>query len=119
MDRLLGLGEFVIQKKYLRKDLKSSQEILLKRSFSRKFLESQFSKARKKSREILLCQKTKKKASERIPSVVSFYPAVSGIDGVIESLLSILHASEDMKKVFRDNSMIAYRRPRNPKDKIS
>ena len=75
-------------------------------------------KARKKSRESLLSQKSGKKALERMPLVVNFHPALSGIARVIESLLPILYTSEDVKKVFPDKIMMAYRRPRNLKDKI-
>ena len=53
-----------------------------------------------------------------MPLVVNFHPALSGISRIIESLLPILHASEDMKKVFPDKPMVAYRKPRNLKDKL-
>ena len=37
---------------------------------------------------------------------------------IIESLLPILHASEDMKKAFPDKPMVAYRRACNLKDEL-
>ena len=81
-------------------------------------MESQFLKDGKKSRDRLLSQKTRKKASERMPLVVNFHPALSGIGRVIESLLPILHASGDVKKVFPDKPMETYKRPRNLKDEL-
>ena len=58
----------------------------------------------------------KKKQSKRMPLVVKFHRAFSGLDKIIKSLWPILHASEDMKNVFIERSMVVYRRPPNLKN---
>ena len=95
--------------------LKEFSGDFIKRSFKRKFVELQFLKVIKKNMKGLLSHETKKKASERMPLVVTFHPALSGIGRVIESLLPILHTSEDMKNIFPDKLRVPYRRPRNLK----
>ena len=64
--------------------MKSFQGILLV-GFKRKFVESQFLKAKKRNRESLLSQKTIKNTSGRMLLVVNFHPALSGISRIIES----------------------------------
>ena len=64
-------------------------------------MDSQFLKAKAKSRESRLRQEnsdSKNKQNKRMPFVVKFIPALSGLGKIIESLWPILHASEDMKK---------------------
>ena len=53
----------------------------------------------------------------KIPLILNFHPALSGVRSIIDSLWPILHASEDMKKIFGEIPMVTYRRPRNLKDK--
>lgn len=94
----------------------------VKRGFKNKLVDSQFLKAKAKSRESLLCQENnnnkKQQSFKRMPLVVKFHPALSGLGKIVESLWPILHASEDMKKVFVERPMVAYRRPRNLKDDL-
>ena len=50
--------------------------------FKSKVVDSQISKVRTKSRESLLCQDTKNRESsgkDRMPLVINFHPALSGI----------------------------------------
>ena len=65
-------------------------------------MDSQFLKAKAKSRESLPCQedsdRKKTQQNKRMPIVVKFHPALSGLGKIIESLWPILHASEDMNK---------------------
>ena len=50
--------------------------------------------------------------------VVNFYPALSKINRIIDSLWPLLQASENMKKVFGEKPMVAYRRQRNLRDEL-
>ena len=47
---------------------------------------------------------------------MNFHPALSGVRNIIDSIWPTLHASDDMKEIFGDKPMVAYRRPKNLKD---
>ena len=102
----------------LEKRLQELSGDFVKRCFKRKLVDSQFLKAKAKSRASLLCQENqdRKKQNKKMALVVKFHPAFSGLSKIIESLWPILYASEDMKKVFVEILMVAYRRPPNLKD---
>ena len=99
--------------------LKELEGNLVKRGFKKNLIDEQFFKAKAKRREDLLFQNIRSKAKEksmRIPLVVNFHPALSGIGKVVNSLWPILHTSDDMKKVFGAKPIVSFRRPRNLKD---
>ena len=45
-------------------------------------------------------------------------PALSGVRNIIESLWPILRASDDMIRIFGEQPMVVFRRPRNFKDDL-
>ena len=96
------------------------KEDFIKRGYKGTFLDSQFEKAKEKSRDSLLSRDVKSGNLKRnkIPLILNFHPALSGVRSIIDSLWPILHASEDMKKVFGERPMVNYRRPRNLKDEL-
>ena len=49
---------------------------------------------------------------------MNVHPALSGVRNIIDSIWPILHASDDMKEIFQNKPMIAYRRPKNLKDNL-
>ena len=52
----------------------------------------------------------------RMPLVMNFHPALSAVGNIIDSIWPIIHASDDMKEIFRDKSIIPHRRPKHFKD---
>ena len=67
--------------------LKELRGHFIKRGFESKVVDSQISKARTKSRESLLCQDTRNRKSsgkDRMPLVIDFHPALSGISKIID-----------------------------------
>ena len=78
-------------------------------------MDSQFVRARGKSRESLHFQDRgqKRKDLDRIPLVMNFHPPLPGIGKIVDSLWYMFLASDDMRETFRDKPMVAFRRPRN------
>ena len=103
------------------KRLKEMRGHFIKRGFKMKVLDSQFSKARKKSRESFLCQDVNSrnvKSEHKISLVMHFHPALSGVGKIINDLWPVLQSSEDMRRIFREKPVVAFRRPRNLRDSI-
>ena len=101
--------------------LKELEGNLVKRGFKKDLFDTQFFKAKAKRREDLFIRNIRSKAKEnskRIPLVVNFHPVLSGIGKVVNSLWPILHASDDMKRVFGEKPIVSFRRPRNLKDEL-
>ena len=99
--------------------LKDLRGHFVKRGFKKGLVDEQLLRAKVKKREDPLCQDTRnqrKENSNRIPLVVNFHPALSGIGKIVHSLWPILHASEE--GFFGEKSIIAFRRPRNLKDEL-
>lgn len=55
----------------------------------------------------------------RMPLVVSYHPALDGLGDIIKSLLPILHASNEMRRLFPELPLVAYRRVRNLKNDLA
>ena len=82
------------------RDLRSN---FIKRGFKENLVDSEFERARAKTRESLLCQDSNRrdiKRNKRLPLVMTFHPALSGVGKIIDSLWPILDASEDMRSIF-------------------
>ena len=91
----------------------------VKRGFKRNFVDEQCVRAKAKKRDDLLGQgRGKKNNLDKIPLVVNFHPALSGISRIVSLLWPILHTLKDMKNVFGENPIVAFRRPRNLRDKL-
>ena len=54
----------------------------------------------------------------KVPFVLNFHPAVSGVRNIIQFFLPILRASDDMIRIFGEKPMVAFKRPRNFKDDL-
>ena len=69
-------------------------DYLLKRRFKQSIIEEQFCKAKQVDRNTLLCQdvKNKNKEDNMVLLVIDYHPMFMGLDGMICSLGSILHA---------------------------
>ena len=102
------------------KRLKELTGDFTKRGFKRNVVESQVRKAKRRSKQSLFSGHSGQRSRnlERIPLVINFHPALSGVNNIIDSLWPILHASGEMKDLFKEKPIVAFRRPRNLKDEL-
>ena len=71
------------------------------------------------SKALLYQNKEKLVDSNVVPLVLNFHPALSEVNDKVNSLGSIMHASDEMKEVFKDKRpLISFRRPRNLADNL-
>ena len=89
-----------------------------KRNFKRNFVEEQFVRRKAQKREYLSEVNGKSNNLDTIPLVVNFHKVFSGINRIISLLRPILHAAENMKNLFGENPIVAFRRPRNLTDEL-
>ena len=94
---------------------------LRKRGYSSKFVENQLKKADQKDRRNLLHnvqRNGKRERMERVPLVLTYSSRLPDVHNIIRKNMPELHRSEDMKKVFKEIPIIAYRRGRNLGDTL-
>ena len=60
----------------------------------------------------------KDKFENRIPLVLDFHPALSSIGKKIRELVPILHASDDMERIFVEAPLVSFPRPKNLKGEL-
>ena len=91
-----------------------------KRGFEKTRISSQCEKVKCIDRKALLYQNKEKLVdSNVVPLVLNFHPALSEVNDKVNSLWSIMHASDEMKEVFKDKRpLISFRRPRNLADNL-
>ena len=67
-----------------------------KRGFKSRFVESQLTKAKNQNRDSFLCQDRVRNTFKvnRMPLVMNFHPALSGVRNIINIIWPILHASD-------------------------
>ena len=79
-------------------------------------LENEFKRALDKSREACLQLKSNQENTARIPLVVTHHPILPSFHLTTKRHLSILHASDPLRRAFEHPPLIAFRRPRNLRD---
>ena len=101
--QVLRLRQICDSDEVFRERLNEMKGHFIKRGFKRRLVESQFTKAVRQNRDSLLCQDKAGDYSSvnRIPLVMNFHPALSGVRNIIDSIWLILHASYDMNEIFR------------------
>ena len=95
-----------------RQELKAQ---LRKRGYSGKHTEGQLCKIDSIPREQLLLYKKKDK-SERVPLLLTYSKCLTDMSKILCRHMSILHKSERMQELFREEPMAAYRRDSNLSD---
>ena len=88
------------------------------RGFKEKFVDLQFRKAEGKDSNKLFCQDIKgiKSNGNGVLLVMEFHPALSGVSKIIDLPWPVLHASDDMRKIFEEKPILSLKRPSNLKD---
>ena len=93
-------------------------EDFVKRGFKINIIDSQFRRAKERSRDSLLSQEKKGAVNNGVAFVLNYHSALSKINGIIDSLWPVVHASDAMKKHFVARQLISYRKPRDLKDEL-
>ena len=88
----------------------------LSRGYHEQHLENEFKRALDTSREACLQLKSNQEKPARIPLVVTYHPILPSFHLTTKRHLSILHASERLRRAFEHPPLIAFRRPRNLRD---
>ena len=93
---------------------------LFDRGFKERQIVSQFERAKSNDRRAFLFhRKEKDLKSNMFPLVLNFHPALSGVGEVVNSLWTILQASEGMREILGDmKPLISFSRPRNLADNL-
>ena len=98
-----------------RLDELSSQ--LKRRNYKNEQIERAFSETRAMDRNALLRYKDKSK-NTRVPFVVTFHPDGPNFRNIIRKHWGIIESVDEVKNVFGDQPMVAFRRPKNIKDHL-
>ena len=89
----------------------------LVRGYNEKTLDDEFTRASSKTRDDTL-KLTEKSPSNRIPFVTTFNHSAPPVSKIIKSRWNILQIKPDLKNMFNDAPITAYKRPKNIKDFI-
>ena len=88
---------------------------LKKHGYSSNLIDKQFQKVDKLEREDLL-KHNQPKQSDRVPLVSTYTDALPNIHTILRKHLDTLYNSEEMKQVFSQPPIVAFRRDKNFKD---
>ena len=72
-------------------------EDFVQRGFKINIINSLFLRAKERSRNSLLSQEKRGEVNNRVALVLNYHQALSKINGIIDSLCPVLHASDAMK----------------------
>ena len=104
-------------KEFLDKRFHEYQLYLTQQGYNKSMVEKQFQKANLISRTELLKPRVAKNKRKVVPLVVDYNPNLPNIHGIIKENFHFLNSSENLRKIFPENSVItAFRRPKNLKE---
>ena len=86
-----------------------------KRGYPDSLIEDQLQKVDKLERKSLLKYK-KKKQNDRVPLVITYSDGLPNIHSILRKNLKTLHRSDRMKEIFKEPSIVSFRRDKNIKD---
>ena len=95
--------------------LKELRGHLRKRGYKKRTIDRAFEATSNMERGELLHYREKKKNS-RVPFVATYHPDAPYIEGIIAKHWSLIEDSEELKRVFTQRPIVAYRRPQNLRD---
>lgn len=100
-------------KDYLRHRKELKQQ-LRRRGYSSRYIEKQLVKVDKLERKDVLKYKSRKEdKKKRVPLVLTFSKQLPDVHKIVKKHMNILHNSEEMKTVFKDPPIVAYKRDQN------
>ena len=93
---------------------------LVHREYNENFIREQVARTSRLDREVLIKQENGRSESskERTPMVVTFHLELNEIKNIVSRLQTILDASEEHKRVFKDQPLVAFRHAPNLKDSL-
>lgn len=91
------------------------KEQLQKRGYKTELIIKQLNKVDNLDREDLLKYKTKK-INDRVPLVLTYSDALPNIHSILHKHISTLHRSKNLKDIFPQPPLVAFRRDKNIKD---
>ena len=103
------------------KFVKQSQIIkdrLTQRGYPEKVIHKQYEKIKRSDRSSLLERKKQRSNKHRVPLAVTFSKHLPDIRKILKKHKHILHRSENMKKIFPDNPILAFKRGANIRDSL-
>ena len=86
---------------------------LIQRGYKQKTIHDAIKKASLVKGEEALADKTTPKSLQRVAFVITYSPMLPNVPKILHDSQSILHASERCTKVFKNVSLVGYRRARN------
>ena len=89
---------------------------LQQRGYDERLMEKELQKVDAKPREDLLTYRNKEHKNTRVPLVLTFSRALPNVGGILRKHLPTLYRSDEMKRVFPEVSMVAFRRDSNLQD---
>ena len=104
------------KEKYYKQNRKKIVNNITRRGYRRKEVDKQLQKVDKLTREEVLRYKENNKQQNRIPLTVTYGNYLPNIQRIVHDRLNILHRSENMKTIFPEAPLTAYRRDANLQD---
>ena len=91
---------------------------LVDRGYTEDFVREQIGKASNLDRAALFDQKSSHSGEKKdhIPLVVTFHPAPNQLRDIVKKLHTMLDASEEYRRVFKEQTLVVFRRAPNLKD---
>ena len=94
-------------------------ERLLSRGYPKNVIDKNFAKVDKMDRSELLTRKDKtNKATTRVPLVITFSSHLPNIRSILRNKRHILEKSDNLKEIFKEDPIVAYRKGRSLKDQL-
>ena len=109
----LRLRRIYSENAFFEKRARELFNILLDRGYKCKHVKQSIEKARQTTRREALCTDTNTRNTERVPLVVTYNPALGCLSKIIKEYQPALHASQRCKEVFKDPTLILFRKGRN------
>ena len=92
--------------------------MFINRGFNKKFLDTEFQPLSGIERNALLAPKSKEKYQNRIPFVITYNITLPNVNQINNKHWHLLQINSNLRIAFEQESIIAYRRNKNPGDLI-
>ena len=91
---------------------------LLARNYKTKTIDNAIEKVKSFTRTSTMKRKDKNTQNKRIPLVATYHPGLPNLHGIIRKYFNILHSSERCKRAIPELPIVAFRRPKNLRDRL-
>ena len=115
----LRLRRICSENNFFEKRARELFNILLDRGYKPKHIKQSIARARQTTRREALRIDSNTDNTERVPLVVTYNPALGCLNKIIKEYQPVLHASRRCREVFRDPTLISFRKGRNLSDLLT